>query len=142
MDGIKVALILSSESFDKHLKECDEEANCEGRILVWKMSSDPNSFKPEPPFFCYSVLREESTLAGFVKRSWIHICFTANEAAHIAVLAKERMKLLLEKKQKELEEGKEERLAALAADLDLDVDLDDGEDLGTINVGANNFPED
>lgn len=139
MDGVNIGTILSREQFRKRITNCDEQATGKHIVIVGKTCADAMSFKPEPPFICYSILRVERMLGGADINKWFHICFTSNEAAHVAVIAKERMKIMMAAKKKEMQKGHKERMAALEADLELD--LDDGEDLGTITAG-NEFPDD
>ena len=139
MDGVKVGIIVSQKGFDHRIRICDEEKQGTHKVIIAKYSGDANSFQPEPPFICYSVLRKETSLSGIESAKWLHLCFTANEAAHVAVLAKERMKVVMEKKMAELAVGKDERLAALEADLS--ADFDEEEDLGIIDGGTSIFSD-
>lgn len=132
MDGIKVGIILSRDEWKERVTNCNTISYGD-HLIVTSGSVLPvtRGLNIEPPFYCYSILRKEFSLNGSEKYQWVHVCFLIGDAGKLGAHADERYSTALELKRKELEQGKEQRIANLAADLEAE---ESEEDLGVIDM--------
>jgi len=140
MDGIKVGTILSRDGWATRILECDQDKLCESNISIPKHvalvtgQSIPGArtLNLEPPYLAYSVLQKKVNMDGNWESTWVHVCFTPTDAGYLSAHAEERAGVAKFKKEEELKEGQEQRVADLSDDLELE--LDEMEDLGVITI--------
>ena len=140
MDGVKHGFVLSREGWAERIRECEDNparwnASTPIKHIAFfgeQVLTDARLLNPEPPYILYSLLKCDVDLNGELTYTWMHVIFGPKEAGFLSAHAAERVKVAREKKEEELVVGKEERLANLAEDLEMD--LDSEENLGVIGM--------
>ena len=132
MDWLKTRTVLSSRDWAAHILSCNEyETAPHLGVVSGSIIPGADGTRPEPPFLCYSVLREETDIGGNISNQWVHFCFTIVDAAIIGAQHEEMYKEEKEKVKQALKENESERRKTLEDDLMEDLE-DIEEDLGTI----------